>query len=228
MHRRIADHWGEILGCDPSLILSPGASVVRWGTDSVEFLVWEDGAVIAAPPRIEHGLRERVGQLSLPFGREAAQSLVEPHAGSQEVLGPQFVGYCDRSRFSPVKSDAERIDPSSLLTLRDACPREEWDRSGVRFGKGGTPTFGVIRESRPVAVAQFESVHGVAGIAIISQPEYRGEGYATEVVSKATEVALSEGLLPEYRTIERWSSSVALAERLGFTRVARSILVEIS
>jgi hypothetical protein len=33
--------------------------------------------------------------------------------------------------------------------------------------------------------------------------------------------------VPEYRTLAEWSSSVALAERLGFERVGVSLLVKL-
>jgi hypothetical protein len=41
------------------------------------------------------------------------------------------------------------------------------------------------------------------------------------------EAAFERNLLPEYRTIEHWPSSVGLAKHLGFEKVAWSILVQL-
>nr|WP_264474975.1 GNAT family N-acetyltransferase [Salinirubrum litoreum] len=146
-----------------------------------------------------------------------------------EVLGPQFVGYCDDSTFTPVhdeQSPVGLIEPESLTSLRDATPTDEWDRSGVRTDDDG-PAFAVERDGQVVAATQYSIAHGTAGIAVVSRPAYRGEGNATRAVSAATAHALDAGLVPEYRTLEEWSSSVALAERLGFERVGVSLLVRL-
>jgi RimJ/RimL family protein N-acetyltransferase len=89
------------------------------------------------------------------------------------------------------------------------------------------PTVVVERDGRLVAAAQYAADHGTAGIGVVSHPDHRGEGNATLAVSLATTHALAARLVPEYRTLEEWSSSVALAERLGFERVGRSLLVKL-
>ena len=145
------------------------------------------------------------------------------------MLGPQFVGYCNESTFAPVHAGStavEALDSASLTPLRAATPVEEWDRSGVRTD-AADPTFAVVRDERPVAAAQYAVGHGTAGIEVVSHPDHRGEGHATLAVSAATAHALDAGLVPEYRTLREWSSSVALAERLGFERVGWSLLVEL-
>lgn len=225
--RTVKEHWGQILSCDPSRILSDGTTVTRWKREAVEFLVWEDGAIIGAPDDLTAPLHERVRCLPFDLTRDDAQHFVESIATVDGVLGPQFVGYCDQTTFDPVGSDAERIEPDQLRALRDACPEDEWIRSGLQSNDTDRPTFAVLREGQPIATSQLSSAHGVTGVATISHPAYRNRGHGKSVVSRAMEAAFERDLLPEYRTVERWSSSVALAEHLGFKQVARSILVQL-
>lgn len=225
--RIVKEHWASTLSCDPSTICSAGTTVTAWDDRAVEFLLRDDGAVVAAPDSLTEAVRNRSDRISFALARDEARAIVEPLAAVDDVLGPQFVGYCDRSTFSPVETDAERIDPESLGSLRAACPSDEWARSGVAADGTDAPTFAVLEDRRPIAVAQLQVAHDVAGVATITHPDHRSQGNATAAVSGAVEWALDVGLLAEYRTIETWSSSVALAERLGFVRTARSILVEL-
>lgn len=225
--RTVKDHWGQILSCDPSRILADGITVTPWDSGSIECLVWEGGAVVGAPETLGAGLRERIGRIPFDLTCDDAQRLVEPIAKVDDVLGPQFVGYCDQTMVDPVESDARRIEPGQLKPLRDACPEDEWTRSALQINGMDRLTFAVLRDGQPIAASQISSAHGVAGFATVTHPAYRNRGHGKSVVSRAMDAAFERELLPEYRTVERWSSSVALAEHLGFEQVARSILVQL-
>jgi GNAT superfamily N-acetyltransferase len=225
--RTVKEHWAQILTCDPSEILSDGVTVTQWGNGSVEFLVWDGGAVIGAPERLQSPLRQRIGQIPFDLSGDDARQFVAPIANVEGVLGPQFVGYCDQAAFDPANSDAQQIKPDRLKPLCDDCPEDEWTRSAIQLNGVDHPTFAVFRDGQPIAASQISSAHGVAGFATITHPEYRNSGHGKSVVSRAMEVAFEQNLLPEYRTVEHWSSSVALAEHLGFECVARSILVQL-
>jgi GNAT superfamily N-acetyltransferase len=67
----------------------------------------------------------------------------------------------------------------------------------------------------------------LAHLAVVASPERRNQGYGRAVVSRATERALAEGLIPQYRTADAWPWSVALAEGLGFCQFGTSVLVSI-
>jgi GNAT superfamily N-acetyltransferase len=230
-HETVREHWSALLDCDPATVFAAGSSVVTADAGAVEVLVHPEGAVLAAPAWLADPLRSVLAEGSVAPTAAGVRELVGTAVGGSEptvaeVLGPQFVGYCDDSTFTPVhdaSAPVAAVEPDSLASLRDATPAEEWDRSGVRFDDG--PTFAVERDGRPVAAAQYQTTHGTAGIGIVSHPEHRGEGHATLAVSLATAHALDAGLVPEYRTLEAWSSSVALADRLGFERVGSSLLV---
>jgi GNAT superfamily N-acetyltransferase len=234
----VREHWAALLDCDPATVFAAGPSVVPTTTEAVEMFSHDAGAVVAAPPSLAGEVRSVLAARSTPTTATEARALVEATVDRcevdggptvEEVLGPQFVGYCDESTFSPVHGESpavELVDPASLASLRAATPAAEWDRSGVRTDDDD-PTVAVEHDGRPVAAAQYAADHGTAGIGVVSHPDHRGEGNATLAVSLATAHALAVGLVPEYRTLEAWSSSVALAERLGFERVGRSLLVEL-
>jgi GNAT superfamily N-acetyltransferase len=234
----LREHWAALLDCAPEAVFAPDCSIVASDTDAVELLSHPDGVTVAGPAAVTSSLRSVLADRPLDVTPASARTVVETaldrasvgEARSvSEVLGPQFVAYCDASTFTPVhdaSSPVGAVDPASLEPLREAVPPEEWKRSGVR-ADDGVPTFAVERDGRPVAATQYRIADGTAGIAVVSRPAYRGEGNATLAVSAATAHALDAGLVPEYRTLEEWSSSVALAERLGFERVGVSLLVRL-
>ena len=154
-------HWGQILSCDPSEVLVDGVTVTRWDKDSIEFLTWEGGAIIGAPERLSARLRERIERIPFDLTRDGARQIIEPLATVNGVLGPQFVGYCDRTTFEPVERDARAIDPHQLQPLRDACPGNEWTRSGIQITHQDQPTFAVLTDGQPIAASQISSAHGV-------------------------------------------------------------------
>lgn len=226
--RAVKEHWGQLLSCDPSKILSGGITVASWENGSVEFLVGEGGAVVVAPESLVAVLRERVRRVPFHLTRDHARQFVESIANVDDVLGPQVVGYCDQTTFTPVDRDAQRIEAGQLEPLRDACPDDEWTHSSLEIDDVDRSTFAVLRDGQPIAASQISSAHEVAGFATVTHPAYRNQGHGKSVVSRAMEAAFDRNPLVEYRTVERWSPSVALAEHLGFEQVARSILVQLS
>ncbi|QLH79613.1 hypothetical protein HZS55_20970 [Halosimplex rubrum] len=219
-------HWADIIGCRPESVFDSATTVTEWGQNGVEILCWESGGAVGAPPAFLEALREHADHVPFDIDRKGARALVEPVAAVDDVLGPQFVEYCDETTFDPVERGVRRIEPRRLDWLRDPCPVEEWVRSGLAVD-ADVPTFAVLRADRPVAAVQYGVVDGVAKLAVASHPAHRGEGHAKAAVSAATAHALDRGHLVEYRTVERWTASVALAGGLGFERVARSLLVEL-
>jgi predicted GNAT family acetyltransferase len=79
-----------------------------------------------------------------------------------------------------------------------------------------------------VAVAGY-TVWGdvIAHIAVITHPQYRGQGYGRAVVSRLTEEVLRQGLVPQYRTLEANQPSMAIARTLGFAYYATTVAVRL-
>ena len=113
-------------------------------------------------------------------------------------------------------------DIEALKTLQAACSALEWERSGSRLGE--QPVVGAFNDGRLVAVAGYQIWDGgIAHISVIAHPQYRSCGYGKAVVSELTEEAINRGLVPQYRTLEANKFSVAIANRLGFTRYATTV-----
>lgn len=119
--RTVKVHWGQILSCDPSKILADGVTVTPWSHDSVECFVWEGGGIVGAPERLCGELRGQIKYITFDKACDDARQLVTSLANVNNVLGPQFVGYCDQTTFDPVESDARKIESDQLKPLRDAC-----------------------------------------------------------------------------------------------------------
>ncbi len=239
-YRVVREHWAGTLDCDPAAVLADGTTVTDWDGDGVELLVWPGGGVLAAPPDLRPAFDDDlvVGDLPADLDRAGARSLVGPVADVARVHGPQFVGYCDAGTFEPATDgtdsvadghplrDVQSVEPAGLASLRERCPAHEWERSAVRTDVDRETVASTV-DGEPVAATQLSIGGGVAGVATVAAPDRRGEGHATAAVSRAVERALDRGLVAEYRTVERWEASAALARNLGFERVARSLLVEL-
>jgi len=115
-------------------------------------------------------------------------------------------------------------DIEALKRLQAACSSLEWEHGGSHVGD--QPVIGTFDGERLVSVAGYEIWAGtIAQIAVITHPNYRGQGYGKAVVSQLTEEALNRGLVPQYRTLETNSSSMTIARELGFERYATTVAV---
>ena len=140
----------------------------------------------------------------------------------ETVLGPAFWGYTDQEAFTAIESDARLLntaDKPAYDAFRSRVADEDWDNGGPSFVP--RETTGLFVEGELVAASGYEVWDElIAHIAVVTHPDYRGNSYGQAVVSRATETALTAGLLPQYRTLDAWPWSVALARKLRYTRFA--------
>jgi GNAT superfamily N-acetyltransferase len=233
----VTDHWARIQGCSPAEFERTGLTVHRTGTMAVSLFVHGSTVVVSAPDDLHDAVRARHTDLiKLADGeRERAAELLDVPVA--EVLGPQFLGYADEGTFEPVERGAGLLDADDadgFADLRAACPEGEWERGGMQSVQvSADPVAGSFANGSPhptlAAVATFSEVRDdVAGIGVVAHPSHRGEGHAKAAVSRITTHAFARGFpVVEYRTLERWESSVGLAEDLGFQRWGKSILVKL-
>ena len=147
----------------------------------------------------------------------------------ERMIGPAFVGYTDGAAFQPVQQGAPRLltpqDVPALEALRAACSALEWEHEGSSFGE--QPLVGIHVEGGLAAVAGYEWGEAIAHISVITHPRHRGQGYGKAVVSQLTEEVLSQGLVPQYQTLESNVSSMAIAHNLGFEHYATTMAVKL-
>ncbi len=144
------------------------------------------------------------------------------------VVGPAFVGYTDGAAFRPAHAEGLRFlgpqDVTMLARLQGTCSTLEWEHGGSQLSD--QPVVGIFVEEHLVVVAGYELWGDViAHIAVITHPQYRGQGYGRSVVCRLTEEVLFRGLVPQYRTLEANGASMTIARMLGFERYATTVAV---
>lgn len=222
-------YWANRLGVDRAAFDSPGVTVGSGSAEGVEIFECDDALAIGAPEPLVEPLCGRTADLASinVTDPEAVREPLVDLGAIEAVLGPAFYGYVDRETFTPIESSARTLtaaDSSAYERFRAIVPDAEWEQGGLGFEPG--ETIGLFVGEDLVAVAAHEVWDGLlAHLAVVTHPEHRGEGYGRAVVSRATDRALTEGFLPQYRTLDVWPWSVALARELGFERFATSILV---
>lgn len=229
----LADYWATWLGCEPAALSGEGVTVLpaRWPSDRhVRVLVRDAATVVVAPAALVDHVETRAGALASLDGRDPDRVTRALELDPGRVLGPQFVGYADRSTLRAVEvrgvRPLERRDADALADLRAACPADEW--SG-RVGGFAVEEHAVVRgrfvDGDLVAVAACGEDDAVAGVGVIVHPEFRRRGHGSAVVAGVARAAIERGLVPEYRTHETWTASLELARGVGFERYATSVVL---
>jgi GNAT superfamily N-acetyltransferase len=188
----------------------------------IQLFYCDDAVVVGAPHALLDSVEDRANALASRTTDSAnkAPEWLTHFDGIEQVLGPTFYGYTDRETFTPIESDASVLtsaDSSSVQTFQRDIPDDEWEQGDVQF----TPdkTIGLFVDEELVAISGYDIWEGLlAHLAVVTHPDHRSQGYGQAVVSRATEQALADGLLPQYRTSDAWPWSVTLAQNLGFHR----------
>lgn len=149
----------------------------------------------------------------------------------QKIIGPALIGYCAAALPPLVGTNRTRqlraVDQHLVTSLQAACSSEEWEHGGS--DDANECRFGAFDEQgHLVALAGYEIWNAdIAHIAIISHPQRRGQGFALRAVHHAATHALEAGLLPQYRTLKANTTSIAIAQHLGFTEYGFSMYVRL-
>lgn len=149
-----------------------------------------------------------------------------------ELLGPAFLSFTTKRDFDKAESsncrELTQEDAKELEKLKQESDEEEIENSIGDAEIGDSPVFGKFVGEDVVAVSSYAVWNGTVGFPdVFVKDEFRGRGYGKQVVSKSTEDILENDLIPVYRTLEKWSSSVGLAKSLGYTRYATTYLLKL-
>jgi GNAT superfamily N-acetyltransferase len=238
-------YWADRLGVSTEALVSAGTSTGHADEGGVQVFRRDEALVVAAPPALADVVAGRLD--GLVDAREARRdgwtasadwrsraSADDDPVGEWldgigrvvDVLGPTFYGYVDRETFTPAASAARVLtagDEAAFGALRRAVSDAEWDAGGPAFTPG--ETVGLFVGDDLVAVSGRTVWDDLlAHLSVVVHPDHRGAGHGRAVVSLATERALADGLVPQYRTADAWPWSVALAESLGYERFATAWL----
>jgi GNAT superfamily N-acetyltransferase len=235
----ISEFWASSMGCDSEALAKAGLTICRKIAPASRekiFVFKRDEALVVevqektvAGPIYEavvDAFRERRADLSLDTGLWT--KLFNLPANS--IVGPAYVGYLEDGKLFPYKAISARLltdhDQGALRRLSEKCPAIEWEHSGIELDR--PPIFGSFTGGQIVSAASFEIWGGdIAHIGVISDPAYRGRGAGKAVVSAACAEAISEGLIPQYRTLKSNAPSLGIARALGFVEYATTLSIAI-
>lgn len=224
----LRQYWADRLGVTPDAFAEEGVTIGRADEEGLSLFFRDDAVVVGAPNALTRAVERRSDALGTldPATGDAVREWFGGFDAVERVLGPAFWGYTDREAFDPAESDARVLtdgDESAFEEFRAAVPDDEWDQGGPEFVPGKTVGLFVVGDL--VAASGYDEWdETLAHLAVVTHPDHRGDGHGRAVVSRATENALSEGLIPQYRTLDAWPWSVALARDLGFDRFATGYL----
>jgi len=230
---RIHEFWSKSLGCKKQVLKKPKSGIfsrqkpsdytIDHTKEKVDVFFKESEKIVSCHESSLSQVRE------LDFSR---QNLQEERLDVKEILGPAFLSFTDSESFKPVKSpDCRKLkesDAEKLEDLKESGQEEEIENSIGDYNPVEHCLFGKFLEGRLVAVSGYEIWNGeIAFLIVFVSKEYRGKGFGKQVVSEAAQHAISHNLIPCYRTVEGWKSSINLAKSLGFEKYASTYLIEI-
>jgi RimJ/RimL family protein N-acetyltransferase len=229
--RRLDAYSETVLSCPPHLARAGGVhllGVPRRGlptwhgyTMPIVGLAFSSGATIACRPDLVESLRTQLGsdlrrqQLDSAALRrlERAVRTLLPHAFS---LGGDFRAL-EAATFVAPKSvqRAEHIDADDPAALH---LRTRFDGAifGVRGPRGRLVSYAALKLKSP----------DVWEIAVATEADYRGRGFARDVVAAASRFALQQGRVPTYIHARDNASSAFVARAIGYQHYAEIVLGE--
>ena len=202
----------------------------------VERVMENEGVLITGIPRIVDAISERVRSMSpweifTPFGIEEVKRFLPPDdaASLDETWGLEYI-LRSHGDFHPVRDS----HPVSVLRERDIPPEDYELRISERRSTEADdfiwayacyhdlPGIPQVRlpEYGPrcacVSAVIWED-DAIAGFGVGTEEALQGKGYATAVISAATEWVLTQEALPVYGASSNNTASIRIARRLGYT-----------
>ncbi len=221
--RTLDDYAEHFLACPPAVARAGGVHVVSTAARGlpswhgyvlpVVGLAFAPGAVVACRPDLVDTLRRQLGSdvhlpyLDGPAFRRLLRAIQHtvPHAFT--LAGDMRA--VDRSTFVPFGSNAELIpeDNSAALHLRT---RFDGAIFGVRGPHGRLVSWAALK---------LKSTR-IWEVAVATEGDYRGRGYARDVVSAATRHAIEQGKVVLYIHDRDNATSAFVARAVGYQMYA--------
>jgi hypothetical protein len=229
--QRIDQYWADQLAISPDLLRSQALVVLPLpaSSDSFCFVFQHQGfTCVRVPPSHYDSLHQIIApdnhmQLLTPAWWQRAIATT-PY----QAIGPAYLGYADAVQFRPLIRHPARLltpaDTAALAVFASAVGPVAWEHSGL--DEGPQPIAACWEGDRIVAAAGY-TVWGeiLAHIGVTTHPGLRSGGYGKSVVSVISQNALERGYVLQYRTLQSNSSSLAIAEALGFQAYATTMFI---
>jgi hypothetical protein len=147
-----------------------------------------------------------------------------------EVLGPAFLGYSDQLLTEPATATPalNLLANSKVVDLfRRDISDSDWESGGIDLDS--STLTGVVFEGSLVAIGAYDVWDNcIAHICVLTHPRHRGRGHAATVTHSLMKQALTNGHIPQFRTLLNNKASVALAQSLDFEQLGSSMAVVLS
>lgn len=228
---RLDRYASAVFGCAPALARTggvhltpcPARGLPSWKgfTLPVVALAFDEGAVVAVRPDLMDGLRDAMGSdVRAPRLDHAALTRLQyrfrgllPHAFTLAGAVRAVDAACFRPSARPERAERIAWDDSAALHLRTRFDGEVF---GVRGPRGNLVSWAALKLKDDA----------VWEIAVATDADYRGRGYARDVVSAATAFGLEQGRTPLYIHDHDNGASAFVCRSLGYQRYADIALAE--
>jgi hypothetical protein len=225
------EYAGSVLGCPPTLarqggvhlLSEPRRGLPAWHgfTMPIVGLSFAPGAVIACRPDLTQRMRGELGSdlhlssLDGPAFRRLWRAVARSTPNAFTLAGDLRAASPTTSVITPTIDRAELLDDDDTAALH---LRTRFDGAifGVRGPHGRLISWCAIK---------VKSEH-VWELAVATEGDYRGRGYARDVVAAATRYALGQGRLPIYVHDRDNSTSAFVARATGFQLYCEIVLCE--
>jgi GNAT superfamily N-acetyltransferase len=225
-------YWAAFFGCPPTVFATPTTTIVPHAALGDYHGLWlfrrHATLIVSVLPRDLEQQDQAFGAISSASFEDVPAIESRIVAPIERVIGPAYIGYADAATFQPYAASHTRLltarDRAAFERFRLTCFSLDWEHGGSELGH--QPVVGCFRDDAMVAAAGYEVWGGqIAHISIVTHPAYRGQGYGKAAVSAIAQVALEQGLIPQYRTLMSNTPSLAIGAALGFIAYAQSIAV---
>lgn len=234
MEARYDEFWAEFLGIEPSDWSTRGVSVQAHvglrGYRGFWCFIRHGRTVVSAPPTWLPRLRDIASgcaqdQLMAPHFWAAA--LGEDFEGA---IGPAFHGCLEPARLATSKlihvRQIELRDDAAVEQFRSECSFADWSSSGL--DKAELWRQACFTQGKIAALGGYRSWSDGAGDpCILTHAGFRGSGRGAAVAGAVVALALANGKLPLFQTLESNHAAVRLARSLGYESYASHVAVRL-
>jgi GNAT superfamily N-acetyltransferase len=228
--------WANFFGISAAEFAARGTSVVAHaglaGFRGVWFFRRGDRLVVSAPaawlPRVRGGVAAIADVQGFP-DEAVLRELFDRDL--EQCIGPAFQGCLEPDRFRAAPCEHVRslteADSLAVASFREACAIEDWRDSGLE--KAGLHRAAYFEDDAITAMAGFRPWSATAGDpCVLTHPACRGSGRGKRVVSHVVRMALDQGSVLLYQTLESNLAAVGLALGLGYERYANHLAVRLA
>lgn len=230
--QKIYNHWAQVLGTNFSSLQNEKSRVIEHSANLVGykgafFIRSEHECIYSVPHSFLQILKDKLPLLAVDdvFNKDFLLDFFGLHVDS--IIGPTYLGYVTNATFIPTFTHSvvllNKSHRDQLYRLKENCSNIEWEHSDIDINC--KPIMGCFIGERLVAAGSLKETCDISSIGILTHPQFRGRELGKAIVSKLTRYGIDKGKIIQYQTLEENTSSVAIANSLGYKKILQSISV---